>query len=67
MYIYIIKPVMFTFEVGFESAVVLAESKIEALELLKTERPELKDVDLVVAETISTYDARVLSTEWDWG
>lgn len=67
MYIYIIKPVMFTFEVGFDSAVVLAESKTEALELLKTKRPELKDVDLVVTETISTYDAKVVSTHYDWG
>ena len=67
MKIYVVKPAIFTYKVGFKSAVVLAESKTEALELLKTEKPELKDVDLMVAETISTYDAGVVSTHWDWG
>ena len=67
MYIYIIKPAMFTYKVGLDSAIVLAGSKTEALELLKTKKPELKNVDLVVTETISTYDARVVSTHWDWG
>lgn len=67
MKIYVVKPAMFTYKVGLESAVVLAESKSEALKLLIEKKPELKDVDLVVTETISTYDAKVVSTHWDWG
>lgn len=67
MNIYVIKPTMFTYKVGLESAVVLAESKSEALELLREEKPELKDVDLLVDRVVDVYDSKVVSTHYNWG
>lgn len=67
MKIYVIKPVMFTYKVGLESAVVLAESKSEALELLREKKPELKDVDLMVDSVVDVYDSKVISTHYNWG
>ena len=67
MNIYVIKPVMFTYKVGLESAVVLAESKSEALELLREKKPELKDVDLMVDTVVDVYDSKVVSTHYNWG
>ena len=67
MKIYVIKPLMFTYRVGLESAVVLAESKSEALELLREKKPELKDVDLMVDSVVDVYDSKVISTHYNWG
>lgn len=67
MNIYVIKPTMFTYKVGLESAVVLAESKSEALELLRETKPELKDVDLMVDMVVDVYDSKVVSTHYNWG
>ena len=67
MNIYVIKPTIFTYKVGLESAVVLAESKSEALELLREKKPELKDVDLMVDRVVDVYDSKVVGTHYNWG
>ena len=67
MKIYVVKPLIFTYKVGLESAVVLAESKPEALELLREKKPELKDVDLIVDSVVDVYDSKVVSTYYNWG